>query len=102
MSWRMTLPELEQGTKGSTVSIGPNEFSGVSTDGRADNKGKIFFALKGEKFDAHDFIGQAIESGARALVVHKPVEELKIKTPINELTVVQVKDTLVALQSLAN
>jgi UDP-N-acetylmuramoyl-tripeptide--D-alanyl-D-alanine ligase len=102
MSWRMSLSDLEQGTGGNTVALSVNEFTGVSTDGRADNRGKVFFALKGEKFDAHDFVNQAIETGARALVVHKPVSSLHLKFPLEQLTIVEVKDTLKALQELSH
>ncbi len=45
--------------------------SGVSTDSRAVKKNDIFFALKGEKFDAHDFIDSVVKSEAVAIVVHR-------------------------------
>lgn len=46
----------------------------VSTDTRAIESGALFIALVGERFDAHDFVSQAVESGAGALLVSKPVE----------------------------
>ncbi len=45
--------------------------SGVSTDSRAVKKNDLFFALKGEKFDAHDFIDSVLKSEAVAIVVHR-------------------------------
>lgn len=45
------------------------EVTGVSTDSRAVKQGDLFVALRGEKFDGHDFLTKAAESGARALVV---------------------------------
>ncbi|HEX4922812.1 MAG TPA: UDP-N-acetylmuramoyl-tripeptide--D-alanyl-D-alanine ligase [Bdellovibrionales bacterium] len=101
MSWKMTLKELLEGTRGEAEKTGGTEFTGVSTDGRVDNSGKIFFALKGEKYDAHDFIEQAVASKARAIVVHKPLGELKLPQGA-ELTVVRVGDTLAALQALGH
>jgi UDP-N-acetylmuramoyl-tripeptide--D-alanyl-D-alanine ligase len=43
--------------------------STISTDTRSITQGSLFIALKGERFDAHDFVDQAIESGAVAVVV---------------------------------
>ena len=41
----------------------------VSTDTRLIEKNDLFFAFPGEKFDGHDFIAQAVEKGARHVVV---------------------------------
>lgn len=49
-------------------------FSGVSTDSRAIRPGSLFFALRGDRFDAHDFVDEAAREGAAALVVDHPVE----------------------------
>ena len=69
--------------------------SGVSTDTRSIPAGALFFALKGERFDAHDFLGQAVASGAGALVV-QDAQALPEGIPA-----VLVGDTLQALQALA-
>ncbi len=70
-------------------------FKGVSIDSRESNlNGKIFFAIKGEQFDGHDFLRQAVEGGAKALVVHKDVS-------INNIPIIKVADSLKALQDLA-
>ena len=45
------------------------EFTDVVTDSRAIVPGCLFVALKGEKFDGHRFVAQALEDGARAAVV---------------------------------
>ncbi len=45
--------------------------TGVSTDTRSVGPGQLFVALRGERFDAHDFIGRAIEAGASALMVER-------------------------------
>ncbi|MFA6469410.1 MAG: UDP-N-acetylmuramoyl-tripeptide--D-alanyl-D-alanine ligase [Bacteroidota bacterium] len=45
--------------------------TGVSTDSRAVAKGDLFFALKGENFDAHNFIDAVIKAEAAAVVVHR-------------------------------
>jgi len=49
---------------------GPNvSFSGVTTDSRALKSGELFVALKGERFDGHDFVAQAFDGGAAAAIV---------------------------------
>ena len=40
----------------------------VSTDTRAITPGDVFFALKGDRFDGHDFIGEALRKGATTIV----------------------------------
>jgi UDP-N-acetylmuramoyl-tripeptide--D-alanyl-D-alanine ligase len=50
--------------------FGPNvDFSRVTTDSRQLQAGDLFVALKGERFDGHDFVAQAFERGAAAAVV---------------------------------
>lgn len=47
------------------------EFTGVVTDSRAAAAGDLFVALKGERFDGHDFVGQVIQQGAAAALVER-------------------------------
>lgn len=47
--------------------------SGISTDTRRIGPGQVFVALVGEHFDGHDFVEQACQQGAVAVVVSKPV-----------------------------
>lgn len=90
------LEDILQGTQGKLIYAGQRVFDGISTDTRVDNKGKLFIALKGETYDAHDFIDKAIASGASAILVHK--NEKLVKSDL--LTVIKVDDTLKALQDL--
>ncbi|WFB48699.1 UDP-N-acetylmuramoyl-tripeptide--D-alanyl-D-alanine ligase [Vibrio coralliilyticus] len=64
----------------------------VSTDTRTIESGSLFVALVGERFDAHDFAGQAATSGASALLVSKAVD---VQVPQ-----LLVEDTKVALGKL--
>lgn len=68
----------------------------VSTDTRRISAGAVFFALKGERFDANEFARQAISAGAAIVVV----ERWDGSDPGNA-AVVRVPDSLVALQRLA-
>ena len=93
------LSELQQATDAKVISEFQTDFTGFGTDSRSDLTGKIFFALKGEAFDAHQFLNQAVEKGAGVLVVHEmnsQVSELK-----NKVSILLVQDTLKALQNYA-
>jgi UDP-N-acetylmuramoyl-tripeptide--D-alanyl-D-alanine ligase len=71
------------------------EFTGVSTDTRHLTPGALFVALKGENFDAHNFLEQAKAQGAAAAVVRRG-------TPaVDGLPYFEVDDTLTALGELA-
>lgn len=50
------------------------EVSGISTDTRTLRPGNLFFALRGARFDAHDFVGEAFRRGAAGAVVERAVE----------------------------
>lgn len=52
------------------------EFSRVSTDTRDIRPGDLFVALRGERFDGHDFIAAAAKSGAVAVMSEQPVTQL--------------------------
>ena len=79
-----------------TWKNGRADVDGVYTDTRADGKGKLFVALTGEKFDAHDFLAQAVGSGAAALCVRRG------KNAPENIPVIEVEDTLKAYQSLGS
>lgn len=70
-------------------------FTGVTTDTRHLTPGTLFVALKGERFDAHDFLTQAKNAGATGAVVRRG-------TPaVVGLPLFEVPDTLAALGLLA-
>src|SRR5450755_1038125 len=69
---------------------------GYSIDSRTVQAGELFFAVKGERFDGHDFVEQALGRGAIAAVVEKGQ---LARYPSAGL--LAVDDTLVALQTLA-
>jgi len=49
------------------------EFSTVSTDSRNLSAGSLFVALRGERFDGHDYVAQAAERGAAGALVSRPL-----------------------------
>lgn len=68
-------------------------FTAVSTDTRTLNEGEVFFALRGENFNAVDFVAAAAEKGAAAAVVDQPVTA--------ELPCIEVSDARIALGDFA-
>jgi UDP-N-acetylmuramoyl-tripeptide--D-alanyl-D-alanine ligase len=70
---------------------------GYSIDSRTLQTGELFFAVKGERMDGHEFVEQALGKGAVAAVVRK--DHLPRYPVITRL--MAVDDTLVALQTLA-
>jgi len=70
---------------------------GYSIDSRTVQPGDLFFAVKGERLDGHDFVHQALERGAVSAVVRKDqLARFPVKTCL-----LAVDDTLHALQTLA-
>lgn len=73
-------------------SVWPGEdraVGAVTTDTRSLKQGDVFLALRGERFDAHDFLAQAREAGAVAAIVSHPVDDA--------LPQIEVADTRLAL-----
>lgn len=68
-------------------------FTSVSTDSRTLQSGALFVAIKGDSFDGHDYIQQAINNGASGLVVSQAVTA--------DIPVIQVSDTIWAYGQIA-
>ena len=64
--------ELARGTGGTLVRTGSQ--GSVCTDTRKITAGDWFLALRGERFDAHDFLGQAIDAGASGVIAERVPE----------------------------
>ena len=81
-----------------TEGVNPSsEAQGYSIDSRTVQPGELFFAVKGERLDGHDFVGQALELGAVAAVVRGDQRSRYSA----EASLISVGDTLIALQTLA-
>jgi UDP-N-acetylmuramoyl-tripeptide--D-alanyl-D-alanine ligase len=80
---------------------------GYSIDSRTVQSGELFFAVKGERLDGHDFVEQAFDQGAIAAVVRKDqlgkdqLGKDQLARFQNHALLIPVDDTLVALQTLA-
>ncbi len=71
--------------------------TGLTTDSRTLKPGEVFVALRGEKFDGHDFASNAAAKGASALIVDRPIP-LNLSETLPQLV---VSDTLQAYQTIA-
>jgi len=96
---RITLKDLFN-LSGSEI-VNPDSYKAVSNvtiDSRKIEKGSLFIAIKGEKFDGHDFVRDVIKNGASAVVIEK-----KKYSQFDDIEVplVLVDDTIKALGELA-
>jgi UDP-N-acetylmuramoyl-tripeptide--D-alanyl-D-alanine ligase len=73
--------------------IGDAAFDGISTDSRKAGAGELFVALRGETFDAHDFLGQL--GNVAAVVAERVPDGFALPALI-------VPDSLAALGAIAN
>ena len=129
---KITVKEILKTTGGKIVSGDIKaSFTRISTDTRTVKKGDLFIALKGKKFDAHDFLGKAVAGGATGLLINRSsklsthleggrdlaqsdrlggkAQSSKVKgnnqqpaTSNQQPVVIRVKDTLRAMQDIAH
>tara|TARA_R110002049_G_scaffold54607_18_gene151969 strand:- start:1116 stop:2522 length:1407 start_codon:yes stop_codon:yes gene_type:complete len=93
----MTLSELARILDAQLHGEDATRFTSVGTDSRHVHQGELFVALRGERFDAHDFVPEALAAGAAASVVdRKGFARLRETGPL-----LVVEDTLAALGRLA-
>jgi UDP-N-acetylmuramoyl-tripeptide--D-alanyl-D-alanine ligase len=92
----LTADEIIKATGGELLSENSGTFNGVSIDSRTIGKGGVFFALRGEKFDGHNFLDAALVKGSGAVVDTVPAILPKGKV------IILVKNTLQALQDFAH
>jgi UDP-N-acetylmuramoyl-tripeptide--D-alanyl-D-alanine ligase len=97
MTWR--LADVVRATGASVHCRGCfATFTAVGTDSRQLEPGAMFVALRGERYDAHAFLGEVVRAGAAGAIVERVPDELEAR---GDLTALVVPDTLRALQDLA-
>ncbi len=85
-------------TKGTLVDgDGAVTLSGVSIDSRSVERGEIFLAITGPSHDGHDFLENALDRGAAALII----ESGRVLPDARAVPVLAVEDTTRALGALA-
>ncbi|HYK05238.1 MAG TPA: UDP-N-acetylmuramoyl-tripeptide--D-alanyl-D-alanine ligase [Thermoanaerobaculia bacterium] len=91
----LTFSQLAEMIGGRVVQGGDAVSSSVIIDSREIKPGAVFFAIKGERLDGHEFVGQALEKGAVGAVVSRVPENVTG-------ALIQVDDPNKALQKLAS
>ncbi|MGE8538944.1 MAG: UDP-N-acetylmuramoyl-tripeptide--D-alanyl-D-alanine ligase, partial [Acinetobacter sp.] len=89
-----TAEQLEQATQGYWLNEQKpqGEIKRILTDSRDAEQGDAFLALKGERFDAHDFVGQVAKNGCQMAIVSRPLDA--------DICQLVVEDTRLALGQL--
>ena len=77
----LTLGQISDIVGGKLIGDPAIKVSGVATDSRSCKPGDLFAAIVGERVDGHDYVGQAISSGASALLTSKLVEGSQVLVP---------------------
>lgn len=93
-----TLDRLAHALRGvatHTTPSGGAPLGAVATDTRTLEPGSVFVALRGERYDAHDFLTQAVDKGAAALVVSDAARAAGLGVPV-----FAVSDSTAALGAL--
>ncbi|MDD5254747.1 MAG: UDP-N-acetylmuramoyl-tripeptide--D-alanyl-D-alanine ligase [Candidatus Omnitrophica bacterium] len=95
----LTINEILKATRGTLVRGQPRaSVRGVSIDSRNIKRGEAFIALRGERFDGHDFIPKAVRRGARCIIA----EAARVKKSAGgACALITVADTTKALGDLA-
>ncbi|MCL4558477.1 MAG: UDP-N-acetylmuramoyl-tripeptide--D-alanyl-D-alanine ligase [Deltaproteobacteria bacterium] len=90
-------------THGMDVLNGPADWcaEGVTTDTRKPVRGMLFFALRGERFDGHDFLQTAVSLGAAGVVVDRNGTQAALSLK-DRTAVFAVDDTVLGLGMLAH
>jgi len=94
--------EVVQATGGTLIRGNPRGvFEGVSTDSRDVAEGNLFIPLRGERFDGHAFIRDAVRRGAAGLLAERGMDGIGEETA-GDIPVILVADTLRALGDIAH
>ena len=95
----LTLSEILNAIDGRPLfPTSPCRVTGISIDSRTLRTGDIFFAIKGERFDGHDFVHQALNKGALFAVVSKAT---RFTAELVVPQIIVVDDPIIALGQLA-
>ena len=93
-----SLRFVAEASAGELLSGSPEELvRRVCTDSRLVRSGDVFFAVPGERFDGHEFIEEAAQKGAAAIVG----ERGRLPASLSDCAVIAVEDTRKALGRLA-
>lgn len=96
------LAEVVDALDGRLAEPPPLSVTGVSTDSRSVQSGELFFALRGDNFDGHEFVGPALERGAvGAVVAASKLADVRDAVGRGDAVLIPVDDPIAALGRLA-
>jgi len=90
----LKIQDILKATGGNVLCGEQGDFTGVSIDSRTIRDSELFVALKGPRFDGHEYLAAALKTGGGAVVSARTAEKTDRKT------IILVDDTLKALQAL--
>lgn len=93
-----TLEEVTMITGGNSIKKRGSHITSISTDSRDCDKGTLFVALKGDRFDGHNFITDVAKAGAACALCERLPENVQSL----ECDLVLVEDSIKALGKLAH
>ena len=95
----LTLRSISEGAEGALKGGNPEHMiHGLATDSRTVQTTDLFVALKGDRFDGHDFVGLSAQRGASGAIVDR--SRVFTRLPDN-FALIEVDDTLQAYQRVA-
>jgi UDP-N-acetylmuramoyl-tripeptide--D-alanyl-D-alanine ligase len=94
-----TIDDILLATGGVIIGNGADRVCGVTTDSRAAQSGELFVALRGERFDGHDYLNAASDRGVRVFLV--AADWSASRKPSDYCLWIAVADTLRGLGDLA-
>ena len=95
----ITINDILNATGGMLLSESSSEaVKGFSIDSRTISPGEFFIAVKGDNFDGHDFIYEAMEKGAKGVIASR-----RLGSSLNKETghIILVEDTTLAMGDIA-
>ncbi len=96
----LTLGEIAEVLGAQLFCDGSTRIKRVSIDSRTLKKGMVFFALSGDRYDGHSFLGEVFEKGAAGAVVDE--KKVSLNEYGNGKILLKVADPLRALQDVAS
>ncbi|GAB4387581.1 MAG: UDP-N-acetylmuramoyl-tripeptide--D-alanyl-D-alanine ligase [Thermodesulfovibrionales bacterium] len=91
----LSVKDIVEATGGRLLHGELDGVEGISIDSRSIGEGELFVAIKGARFDGHDFLGEALRKGVGAIVSIPPAE------PPRGKAIIHVPSTIKALQDIA-
>jgi murE/murF fusion protein len=103
--WRFPADELARVAEGTITQRPAREpapaFTRVILDGRDTAPGDLYVAIRGDRFDGHDFCAQAVQAGAAGVVVERGRAPRDANGAVLDTTVIEVEDTRLAMGAMA-